>query len=139
MSPDEAYDFPAPPQDFLGYQANRVVSIIDHPSQVQRAINELMRAGFASDDIAVLAGPEGASKLDLSGDHHGLRGRIYRFVEKLGDVDVWLQRHSELLEGGAFGLAVSATPEQRSAVAKIIASHGGHDTAFFGKAAWEEI
>ena len=139
MPSDGAFDFPAPPQDFIGYEANRIVSVLDDPSQVQRAIEELKQAGFAPDDISVLTGPEGASKLDLVGDHHGLRGRIYRFVEKLGDENLWLQRHSELLEGGAFGLAVSATPEQKSAVAKIIASHGGHDTAFFGKAAWEEI
>ena len=139
MPSDEDFDFPSPPEDFLGYQANRVVSIIDDPAGVQGAIDDLTKNGVSSADISVLAGTGGASTIDIDGDHHGLRGRIYRFVEKLGDEHQWLQRHAELLQGGAFGLAVAAAPEEKSEVAKIISDHGGHDTAFFGNATWEEM
>ena len=139
MPSDDAYDFPTPPEGFIGYKANRIISIFDDPARVQQVLEELTQLGFAEEDMAVLAGAEGASQLDAVGDQHGLRGRIYRFVEKLGDDHLWLQRHSERLQAGAFGLAVLTDPEQKAQVAEVIAKHGGHDAAFFGTATWEEI
>lgn len=135
----EQSDFPAPPEDFLGYSANKVVSILDDPQSVQDAIDKLVQAGFETEDISVLCGPRGAARLDVSGRDHGLRGRLYRFVEQLGSEHEWLETHSELMASGGFGVSVSADEGEKGRAAKILGEHGGHDTAYFGETVWQSM
>jgi hypothetical protein len=135
----DSIDFPAPPEEFLTYKNNRIISIIDDPGSVQSAIDELVQAGVPEEDIYVLSGPEGAARLDLSGKHHGLRGRIYRFLEHLGDERQWLEHHGALIERGAFGVSLPADDESKASAAEILARHGGRDTAYFGKWHWETM
>ena len=135
----ESFDFPAPPDDLLTYNVDRVISILDDPQSVQGAIDELVKAGFPANDIYVLSGPEGAARLDLSGKHHGLRGRIYRFVERLGDERPWLEHHSTLMKRGGFGVSLPADQEGKASAAEILTRHGGRHTAYFGKGHWETL
>lgn len=133
------FDFPTPPDDLLTYRVNRVISILDDPRSVQRAIDELVKAGFPADDIYVLSGPEGAARLDLSGEHHGLRGRIYRFIEHLGDERQWLEHQGAHMRRGGFGVSLPAGDESKASAAEILTRHGGQHTAYFGKAHWETL
>jgi hypothetical protein len=134
-----SFDFPPPPDDLLTYKDNRVISILDDPRSVQGAIDELVKAGFPAEDIYVLSGPEGAARLDLSGEHQGLRGRIYRFIERLGDERQWLEHQSALMKRGWLGVSLPADDESKASVAEILARHGGRHTAYFGKAHWETL
>jgi hypothetical protein len=135
----ESFDFPPPPDDFLTYKDNRVISIFDDPRSVRAAIDELVKAGFPAEDIYVLSGPEGAARLDLSGEHHGLRGRIYRFIERLGDERQWLEQQSALMKRGGLGVSLPADDESKASAAEILTRHGGQHTAHFGKAHWETL
>jgi hypothetical protein len=135
----DSFDFPAPPEEFLTYKDNRVISILDDPRSVQSAIDELVQVGVPAEDIYVLSGPEGAARLDLSGEHHGLRGRIYRFLEHLGDEWQWLEHQGALMKRGAFGLSLPADDESKASAAEILIRHGGRHTAYFGKAHWETL
>ena len=135
----EGFDFPAPPEEFLTYRDNRVLSILEDPRSVQSAIDELVQAGFPAEGIYVLSGPEGAARLDLSGEHHGLRGRIYRFIEKLGDERQWLEHQAALMKEGGFGVSLPADDENKGTAAEILIRLGGKHTAYFGKAHWETL
>jgi hypothetical protein len=135
----ENFDFPPPPDDLLTYKDDRVISMLDDPRSVQGAIDELVRAGFPAEDIYVLSGPEGAARLDLSGEHHGLRGRIYRFIERLGDERQWLEHQGALMKRGWFGISLPADDESKASAAEILARHGGRQTAYFAKAHWETL
>ena len=87
----------------------------------------------------MLSGPEGAARLDLAGEHHGLRGRIYRFIERLGDERQWLEHHGALMKRGGLGVSLPADEESKASAAAILARHGGQRTAYFGKAHWETL
>lgn len=136
----EGLDFPAPPDDFLTYRPHRLVALLDDPESVQEAIQDLAEAGFSAEEIHVLSGPEGAEKLDVTGRHHGLRGRIYRLVEHvLGDEHHWLHEHTEHIARGGYGVAVSAREENRHDASEILARHGAHDAAYFDEWHWHRL
>jgi hypothetical protein len=137
---NERANFPAPPEDFLTYHAHRLVVLFDDPDAVQDAIEDLVEAGFSMEEIHVLSGPEGAARLDVTGRHHGLRGRIYRFVEHvMGDEHQWLHEHSDQIARGGYGVAVSADEESKHEASKILARRGAHDAAYFDQLHWHRI
>jgi len=123
--------------NFLTYPTNKVVAIVDTPEQLRSAIAELNQAGFGEDKIDVLCGQSGADRLDVTGEHHGFLARLYRFMEKFGDMESEnLRDYQHELRGGRFLLAVEVPDEQRKAqVLQILESHGGHRINFYGR--WE--
>jgi hypothetical protein len=136
---DEELHFPDPPEGLLSYPTNRVGAQMDDPDEVAAAIEELVQAGFERSDMYVLAGPEGAERLDVTGRHHGLRGRLYRFIEHLGDEHEALVDAAEHLSAGGLLIMVPADDDNRDAAARILKSHGGHRVLHFGKAHWESL
>ena len=133
-------DLAASPDDFLTYRPNTVIALFDDPDSVQEAIGDLHERGISREDMHVLCGSEGAERLDVTGRHHGLRGRIYRLVEHvLGDEHQLLHEHSDHLARGGYGLAVGADEQSRYAVSDILGRHGGHDAAYFDELHWHPM
>lgn len=135
----EEVDLPDPPDGLLTYPANRVRALMDGPDEVAAAMEDLLQAGFERDGIFVLCGARGAEQLDVTGRHHGLRGRLYRFVERLGDEHEQLAAASEHLTAGGLYISVRSDDDQQSEAARIIKAHGGHDVIHYGKAHWESL
>jgi hypothetical protein len=69
-------EFPEPPEEFLKYPAGNVIALMTDGDAVAAALDDLTGAGFPRDKMYVLAGPAGAERLDVTGQHHGLRGRL---------------------------------------------------------------
>jgi hypothetical protein len=136
---DEEGRFPDPPEGLLTYPTNRVGAQMDDPDGVAAAIEDLVQAGFEHSDIFVLAGPQGAERLDVTGRHHGLRGRMYRFVEHLGDEHEQLLAAAEHLKAGGLLIMVPADDDNKDTAARILKAHGGHQVLHFGKAHWESL
>lgn len=130
---DPRLELHEPPNELITYPYDRVKALLDNPDDVVAAIEELVEAGFERESIFVLSGPRGAERLDITGQHHGLRGRIYRFVEQLGDVSEDLQRSADHLKAGGFGVTVPADDENMSKVAEILGRHGAHDMVHYGR------
>src|SRR5256885_1079911 len=97
---DEGFGLPEPPDGLLTAPVDSVVALLDGPDEAHAALEELVGAGFARDRISVLCGPKGAERLDVSGRHHGLRGRIYRLIEWIGDERELLVRSGDHLAAG---------------------------------------
>ena len=116
-----------------------VVALLDGPDEAHAALEELVGAGFARDRISVLCGPKGAERLDVSGRHHGLRGRIYRLIEWIGDERELLVRSGDHLAAGGLLIIVPVDDDQKSSAARILGAHGGHGMAHFGKGHWESL
>jgi hypothetical protein len=112
---------------------------MDSPDEVAAAIEELAQEGFERDQIFVLCGPKGAERLDVSGRHHGLRGRLYRFAEHFGGEREHLARNAEHLGAGGLTISVPADEEKKSTVARILGRNGGHEMTHYGKGHWEHI
>lgn len=129
-----------PPAGLLTYPYDRVKALLDKADDAQAAIEELAEAGFDRERIYLLCGPEGARRLDVTGRHHGLRGRVYRFMERFADdVGENLQRSAEHLQAGGLWITVPADPEDKVTAAEILARHGGHDMVHYGKGHHERL
>ena len=121
--------------NFLTYPTNRVVAIVDTPDELRSAIAQLNQTGFEEDKIDVLCGQKGADRLYVTGEHHGFLARLYRFIEKFGDMESEnLREYEHELRGGHFLLAVEVPDDERRAqVVQILESHGGHRINFYGR------
>ena len=121
---------------FLPYPTDKVMGIVSTPDELYAAITELNAEGFKEPQVQVLCGSKGAARLDTTGERHGSLARLYRFVEKFGDMESKLLSgyKSELLRGH-FLLAVDV-PDQdaRTRVLNVLNAHGGHRVSFYG--AW---
>jgi hypothetical protein len=131
--------FPQPPEGLVKPADDSVVAFLDDPDEVEAAMEELVDKGFDHDRIYVLCGPKGAERLDVSGQHHGLRGRVYRLLEWMGDEKGILFRARDHLEAGGLVISVPADEGAKGEAARILGSHGAHGMAHFGRDHWEPL
>ena len=128
-----------PPEGLLTAPDNRVLAHFDGPDAAIQAVEDLVGVGFSSDEIFVLCGPEGASRLDVTGVHHGLRGRAYRILEWAGDERDLLLRSGDHLGAGGLVLTVPVEETTKAEAARILARHGGREITHFGRGHWERL
>ena len=115
--------------NFLRQPWNQLVGVVNTPEELQATVVELNKAGFGEDAIDVLCGKEGADRLDVTGEKHGLIARLYRFVEQAEN----LREYEQSLLSGHFLIAVKAAEEDvRAQALTILKSHGGHRIRFYG-------
>ncbi len=128
-------------QEFIHYPTNMLVAVINSPEEAEAALQELTDQGFAADQIRVLCGPQGARQLDVSGQEHGILGRLSRLILRIGDVESEsIRRHEKELEAGHFLVAIpAAEPAAREQARGILKSHGGHYLNFYGQWAVETL
>ena len=131
--------FLEPPDGLLTAPENRVLALLDTPDDAAAAIDALATKGFGRDEIFVLCGPKGAERLDMSGSDHGLRGRTYRIMEWMGDEREVLLRSGEHLAAGGLVVTVPTDEDTKPTAARILADHGGHEIAHFGRGHWEPL
>ncbi len=137
--PDEDVSFPEPPEGLVKPATDSVVALLDGPDQAEAAMEQLVGEGFDGDRIYVLCGAKGAQRLDVSGQHHGLRGRVYRLLEWMSDEKGILFRARDHLEAGGLVMSVPADHEEMSSAARILGAHGAHGMAHFGSNHWEPL
>ncbi|MDQ4148799.1 MAG: hypothetical protein M3164_02210 [Actinomycetota bacterium] len=132
--------FKEPPGDFITAPVNRVTALMDSPDGVAAAVEELTQAGIDRDEIFVLSGQKGAERIDVSGRHHGLRGRIYRFVEQMGGLSEEVARAADHMAAGGLAISVPAKEEEiANNVADILEGHGGHEIIHHGRFHWDRL
>ncbi len=136
---DQDPSFREPPEGLLTAPEHRVLAHMDSAEAVASAIDALAEAGFPGEEVFVLCGPEGARRLDVSGGHHGLRGRTYRIMEWMGDEREVLVRSGEHLASGGLVLTVPADEEGKGRAARILRDHGGREIVHFDKGTWERL
>jgi hypothetical protein len=136
---DEELSFPEPPEGLVKPEEDSVVAFLDGPDQVEAAMEQLVKEGFDRDRIYVLCGSKGAERLDVSGEHHGLRGRVYRLLEWMSDEKGLLFRARDHLEAGGLVMSVPADEDQKAVAARVLGAHGGHGMAHFGREHWEPL
>ena len=136
MTPAE---FPEPPEDFLSYPTGNVIALMNDADEVSAALDDLERAGFPRDETYVLVGPPGAERLDVTGEHHGLRGRVHRVLAQLGDEREELLQTADHLQAGGLAVRVPATNSDKAVAAGILEDHGAVHMFYAGKATWESL
>jgi hypothetical protein len=121
--------------NFLTYPANKVIGILSTPEELHAAVTELNNAGFQKEQLQVLCGEKGAERLDPTGERHGFLARLYRFVEKFGDMESkHLSEYKSELLRGHFLLAIDVAAEvDRARVLNVLKTHRATRVNFFGK------
>ena len=136
---DDGQLFPEPPEGLVKPEEDSVVAFLDEPDDVEGAVEQLLGEGFDGDRIYVLCGAEGAKRLDVSGKHHGLKGRVYRLLEWMSDEKGILFRARDHLNAGGLVISVPADEDKKDDVARILGAHGAHGRAHCGRPHWTRL
>lgn len=139
MTDPSCESFSQPPEGLLTAPVDRVIAHLDTPEAVASAIDDLAAAGFDRDEIYVLCGKQGAERLDVSGSDHGLKGRIYRLLEWLGDEHEVLLTSEQHLTDGGLVIGVPADEDAMESASRILRESGGHEIYHFGKTDWQRL
>lgn len=125
---------------FRTYPSDRVIATLDTPEELQEAVAALADAGVDATQLEVLCGVDGVRVLDSSGVNHGLRARIIRTLQFMGEEHELLRKAEETLAAGHFLLAVPAmSAEEKQQVAALLKSKGGYALHYFGRFSIEDL
>jgi hypothetical protein len=140
--------FPAFPQELAMandeskrlFPYNSVVGIIDDLNDTNALVERLRAAGVPEDKMAVLAGEAGVRTIDVEGKRHGLLGRIFRAVDRIGDERDETQLHLDALREGHRVVVVSVTDDQqKDQVSSLFKEHHGHEIHYYSRWTTETI
>ena len=126
---------------FIGYPTGRLLAVIDEPTVAAAALDELLAAGVARDDVLLLTGPEDAGRLDGTGAVHGIRARILRLVQfvMMDQLPDFASYEAAAREGRAVVVVRVPDEARRRAAVRTLERAGGHFMNYFGRLATEEI
>jgi hypothetical protein len=110
------------------YPLEMVVGTFGDEQSVQRALEALAREGFQSEDYDVLHGAEDVESLDVTGEAHGLKGRVIRALQAASSHDLDHVRHhaGHLRDGGyVIGVEVGKNEDAKRRAAGALRTGGG--------------
>jgi hypothetical protein len=140
MTAQEPEFFAPPLPDLLRSPRQRVIGVLPGLDEATASVLELGEAGFVQEEIHAICGEEGVRRLDPSGKHHGLRGRLTRAVENVASFDDTLFDYADDLAAGAVIVSVPASDEEtQSRAAHVLREHGATKMRYFGTATITEL
>jgi hypothetical protein len=87
----------------------------------------------------ILEGAEGARIFDEHGAYHGLKARLQRLWQTLGNLENDLAVYGEGLRDGKALLSVGCPPSVVLEAARVLQTHGGHAMLYFGRYSAERL
>lgn len=126
---------------FIGYPVDRLLAVLDDPTDAARGAAALVAAGIPGHDITILRGDEGAARLDGTGAAHGRMERMLRLVsftlmDQLPDM-AW---YEQAVRRGAAVVMVRVRGEDSKGIAVArLRANGAHFINHYGRFATEEI
>jgi len=129
------------PRRAIGYPTNRLLAVVDDPTDATAAMAELLASGIATRDLDILRGDEGADRMDGTGEVSGWLGRLRRaFDFTLMDQLVDFAAYERALRDGRAVVMVHVHGDAPIAAAhEILKRHRGHFTNYYGRFATEEL
>ena len=120
---------------------NRVMAVLDTAADAAAAVAALDQAGFAGDDVLVLAGEGDAERIDSLGNVGGVWARARRLLSfTLADQVVDLAVYVAALRDGRTVVSVLVSGDAaRERAKRALAGSGAHFVNFFGRFATEDI
>jgi hypothetical protein len=119
---------------------NSVVGIIDDPSELEAAVQDLIASGFAESDVNVLCGDSGVRQIDAKGKRKGLLARLFRIVDALGTEREHTSRHVQELESGHFVVVIQSPGESAKERARdSLEAHGAHFINYYTRLTTENL
>ena len=136
--------------DFLAYPTNRVVGTIADPARARAAIEALLRAEFAQQDIEILHCEEDLQRLDPTGAERRFLAQFRRTLFRkltgeykhlrLGEEFEHLRHFVDDARAGRCVIMVLAKKrDRREAAADILGAYGAELVEFYGRWAWQSL
>jgi uncharacterized protein (TIGR02246 family) len=129
-------------KNFIAYPTNRVVGTIGNADQARAAIDALLQAGFARENIDILHNEEDLERLDPSGTAHGFLAHFHRTLIRTFDLEEFkhLTQYVEALRAGLFVIMVLAKRRSlRISAADILHRYGADFVEFYGRWSCEDV
>lgn len=129
-------------KDFIPYPTNRVVGTIGDADKARAAIDALLGAGFARENIDILHGEEDIQRLDPTGASHGFLAQFQRTLIRTLDLEEFkhLTHYVEDVRAGLFVIMVLTKRRAlRIAAADILHQYGAGFVEFYGRWSCEEV
>ena len=130
-----------PARRAIGYPTNRLMAVFDDPTAAASALAELRASGIPTRDLEILRGPEGAARVDGTGEIGGGLARIRRWIDfTLMDQLVDFAHYEfALRDGRAVAMVRIEGDAAKAAALDILRRHGGHFINYYGRFATEEL
>jgi uncharacterized protein (TIGR02246 family) len=127
---------------YISYPTNRVVGTVADDGKARTAIDALLRAGFARQDIDILHDEKDLKRLDPTGSERGFLAQFQRTLIRALDLEQFkhLTHHVDDVRAGRFVIMVLAKRRaQRIVAADILHRHGADFVEFYGRWACEDL
>jgi len=112
LTPEDLFAEPPGP-DMFTEPRHRFVARLPDPDDAASALVDLTSAGFRTDEVFVISGDEGIRRMDPSGLHHGLKGRLVRAVDYLAYGEM-IEEDAAHLEAGGIIVSLPASGSERA-------------------------
>ena len=132
--------FVTPSDDLVKEPRHRVVAAMPGVDDAAATVDALVEEGFAVDDVLVLCGEEGVRRLDPTGRHHGLMGRLVRAVDTVASAGDVIKEYAQHIEKG--GVVISAPAhddEQRKLVQRVFREHQASHMRYYGAFTFTDV
>jgi hypothetical protein len=119
----------------LTLPVDHLLAIVMDADEAISIVENLNHAGFAPDDVGVLADKEDAAKFDAACGKKGLVAKLATAGVDLGDRDTdYLKRYRRAVLNGRTVIAVAAKDDDaRDKAKQILETHGARFITFFGR------
>jgi nucleotide-binding universal stress UspA family protein len=125
---------------FHYWPSSYLYGIVDVPDEAESALQDMVVAGIAPDQLHVWSGPDGTAAMDSTGRHHGRAARLWRTLEKATPERDLLDRYAGEVETGHVCIGVQCAPgEEVHVLAGILKQHGGHLISYFSVGSVEHL
>ncbi len=139
MRPEELFVAPPGP-DLLIEPRRRLIARLPDVDQAASAVRALQDVDIPTDRVYTICGEEGIRRLDPTGRHHGLKGRLVRAVQFVASYGELIEDDASHLRGGGVLLSVpAADPNERQKALEIMRAHGASGMRYFGDTTYQDL
>ncbi len=119
--------------EYLSSPANRIVAVIEQQEDTDAAVAALAQGGLSGDDVVVFKGQRAAEKIDVSGEEHGVAGKVLRTLQNMGDEkDYFYQKVAELEQGHNVISVAAGDEAQRERIISTLKQHKARAMLYHG-------
>jgi hypothetical protein len=139
MDPEELFVAPPGP-DLLSEPQQRLLARVPGLDQAASALRRLRDVGLPTDQVYAICGREGIRRLDPTGRHHGLKGRLIRAAQFVTSYGELIEEDPSHLEGGGVILSLpAADPAERQLALETLRGHGATAVRYFADTTYEDL
>jgi len=115
------------------YPTSYVFCIIDTEADKDKIVEGLKTMGYIDEAFVVGTGTASAEAMDVDGSHHGLRGRIVRALQNIGEEHEAIENYANAMKEDKFVVGAPTDDiANRDEVVKLYKAHAAYYVNYCG-------